>query len=262
MKFRSSMALLMLLPFPAAVAAASYTCVSFEYPPLITAGAEPSGFAVELVRQVFRQMGDEVAVNLYPWERAMAMVKAGQADCIFTIYRSPVREQFLDYSHEMLAQQVVYFFARRQDAPGFNGNLDLVKGIRIGVARQINYGPRFEAFRPRLVIDEASTIEQNFRKLAAGRVDLVPSNLQTAMATLALPAMRDVADAVVRLSPPIEAVPSYIGFSRRRHLSGLRDHFDAELKKFAASDAYRALLEKYQWEGSPVLPIADDGGHR
>ncbi|GAB2879091.1 transporter substrate-binding domain-containing protein [Pseudoduganella ginsengisoli] len=247
MKFLSSLALLVLLPFPAAVTAASYTCVSFEYPPLITGGAEPTGFAVELVRQVFRQMGDDVAVNLYPWERAMAMVKAGQADCIFTIYRSPVREQFLDYSHEVLAQQVVYFFARKQDAPEFNGNMDLVKGVRIGVARQINYGPRFEGFRDRLVIDEASTIEQNFRKLAAGRVDLVPSNLHTAMATLALPGMRDAADTIVRLSPPIEAVPSYIGFSRQRHLSELRDRFDSELKKFFKSDAYRAMLEKYQW---------------
>lgn len=260
MKFLSSLALVVLLPFHATVAAASYACVSFEYPPLIVGGAEPSGFAVELVRQVFRQMGDDVTVTLYPWERAMAMVRVGQADCIFTIYRSPGRERFLDYSHEMVAHQVVYFFARKQGAPVFTGDIELVKGVRIGVARQINYGPRFEEFRARLVVDEASTIEQNFRKLAAGRVDLVPSNLHTAVATLASPGMRDVADTIVRLSPPIEAVPSYIGFSRQRQLSALRDRFDAELKKFTASDAHRALLEKYQLDGAAAVQKTG-GGH-
>ncbi|SFU98762.1 hypothetical protein [Pseudoduganella namucuonensis] len=40
--------------------AESYHCVSFEYPPLISlapGGAEPSGFAVELVKRVFQQLG-------------------------------------------------------------------------------------------------------------------------------------------------------------------------------------------------------------
>lgn len=232
--------------------AASYQCVSFEYPPLISqapGSAEPSGFAVELVRRVFQQLDAEVAITLFPWERAMAKARLGEADCIFTVYRSTEREQFLDYSHELVIAQTIHLYARKQSPPPFHGDLGRLKGLRIGVVRQINYGPKFEQARSGLATDEAANVEQNFRKLAAGRVDLVPSNAATAAATLGLPGLREEAAAIVQLSPPIEVVPSFIAFSKRRQLGPLRDRFDAALKKFAATAEYRHLLEKYQLEG-------------
>ncbi|UUZ54893.1 hypothetical protein LP419_02610 [Massilia sp. H-1] len=61
----------LLLPQRSAWAEA-YQCVSFEYPPLITqrwGSAAPTGFAVELVQRMFRQLGASVTVQLYPWER-------------------------------------------------------------------------------------------------------------------------------------------------------------------------------------------------
>lgn len=239
--------------------AATYHCVSFEYPPLISqapGSAAPSGFAVELVERMFRQLGASVTVQLYPWERAMAKVRMGEADCIFTIYRYPDRELFLDYSEQLVAAQIIYFYARKDAAIAFNGNLDRLQGLRVGVVRQINYGPRFERARPKLAIDTAADIAMNFRKLAAGRVDLVPSNLATAQATLALPAMREEAAAVAQLSPPVDIVPSFIAFSKRRHLATVRDQFDAALKKFKASPEYRHLLEKYGLESSLDLEKA------
>jgi polar amino acid transport system substrate-binding protein len=256
----------LLLLLSSRASAETYHCVSFEYPPLITrpaAGADASGFAVELVKTVFQRLGDEIDIKLYPWERAMALVKLGEADCIFTVFRSPEREQFLDFSHEMVARQVIYFYARRQSGYSFNGNFALLKGARIGVVRQINYGAKFEEARASLTTDEAASIEQNFRKLVAGRVDLVPSNLYTTMATMALPSLHEVADQIVRLSPPLEIVPSYIGFSRKRKLAALRERFDVALKKFAGTDEHRRLLEKYKLEGTlDVNRLLDGDGLR
>lgn len=251
-------ALALLLPQRIAWAEA-YQCVSFEYPPLITqpaGSAAPTGFAVELVQRMFRQLGASVTVQLYPWERAMAKVRLGEADCIFTIYRYPDRELFLDYSEQLVAAQIIYFYARKDANLVFNGNLDLLKGLRVGVVRQINYGPRFEQARPALAIDTAADIAMNFRKLAAGRVDLIPSNLATAEATLALPALHNEAAAIAQLSPPIEIVPSFIAFSKRRQLASLRDKFDVALKRFKATPDYRHLLEKYRLESSLDLQKA------
>jgi polar amino acid transport system substrate-binding protein len=232
--------------------AESYNCVAFDYPPLMQKGrnGQPEGFAVELVTQVFRNLGHVVTVNFYPWSRALLMARTGEADCIFTLYRSNEREQFLDFSREVVARQTVYFYARQDFHFVFNGDLAATGGMRIGVVRGINYGPKFEEARAALHLDESSSIEQNFRKLAIGRVDLVPSNQTTAAAMLARPELHERIGDIVNLPVPIEVVPSFIGFSKLKNLSGLRDNFDDALKKYAGTVEYQQLLGKYKLEST------------
>ena len=257
MKLLLSMVIVILsLPIQSA-RAESYTCVSLEYPPLIQQGRDgrPHGFAVALVEQIFKQLGHTVTIKIYPWSRSLAMIRLGQADCIFTLYRTSEREQFLDYSQEILARQIVYFYAQDNASFSFNGDLKSVKGFRIGVVRGIDYGPKFEGARATLNINEASTVEQNFRKLAVGRVDLIPSNMYTANATIAHPAMQEYKGKFIKLATPIEVVPSYIGFSKTKRLTTLRDRFDVELRKFYLTDEYGRLLKKHQLECTRDLPM-------
>lgn len=246
---------LLLVALPLAAGAETYTCVSFDYPPLISSSpfGQAEGLAVDVVTHVFHRMGHEVRVILYPWGRALALAKQGEADCIFTLYRSPEREQFLDYSHEAIIPQVIYLYARKGVALSFDGDLASLKGFHVGTAHKVHYGPKFEEFRPRLVIDEAPTIEQNFRKLAMGRVDVVPSNLATANATLALRSLQPYADRIVRLSVPVETVLSYIAYPKAKKLNALRDGFDAELRAFTGTAEYHRLLEHYKQDKPPEM---------
>lgn len=257
MKLLLSMVVVILsLPIQSA-RAESYTCVSLEYPPLIQQdlGGRPQGFAVALVKRIFKQLGHSITIKIYPWSRSLAIIRQGQADCIFTIYRTSEREKFLDYSQEILARQIVYFYAQNNTLFSFNGDLKSVEEFRIGIVRGIDYGPKFEAARTTLNINEASTVEQNFRKLAVGRVDLIPSNMYTANAMIALPAMQEYEGKFIKLATPIEVVPSYIGFSKTKKLTTLRDRFDIELKKFYLTDEYGRLLKKYQLECTRDLPM-------
>jgi polar amino acid transport system substrate-binding protein len=246
---------LVMCAFPIIAHSDTYTCVSFEYPPLISQGTNGNaeGLAVAVVSQVFRRMGHDVQVVLYPWGRALALARQGDADCIFTLYRSAEREQFLDYSQEAVIPQIIYLYARKGVTLSFDGDLASLKGFHVGTAHKVHYGPKFEEARPRLVIDEAPTIEQNFRKLALGRVDVVPSNLYTASATLALPSLQPYADRIIRLPVPVETVMSYIAFPKAKKMTALRDSFDAGLRAFMGSGEYRRLLENYRLESTPEL---------
>lgn len=247
MKHWHRLAVLAFAGLPLAVFGETYTCVSFEYPPLVhqSENGPPQGLAVEIVDRIFRNMGDTMRIEVFPWARALAMASRGNADCIFTLYHAPERERYFDYSNETLIPQIVYFYARRGVLVDFDGDMASIKGFSVGTAHQINYGPKFEQARSRLNIDEAPTIEQNFMKLARGRVDLVPSNLYTASSTLALASMKDYADRIVKLPVPVESVMSYIAFPKSRKLNRLRDRFDAELRKFVLSDEYHHLLQRY-----------------
>ena len=253
MNYKHSLALLALASCSLCAYAEQFTCVSFEYPPLIHRGMDgrPEGLAVDIVGAVFKQMGHSMTVELYPWGRSLASIQAGEKDCIFTLYRSAEREQFLDYSTESIVPQIVYFYAKKGSSASFNGDLGALNGLRIGTAYKVNYGPKFEEMRARLNIDEAPTIEQNFKKLAIGRVDLVPSNLYTATSTMEQPGMKELADNIVKLPVPIENVPSYIGFAKSRKLAALRNSFDIEFRKFVASGEYKRLLDKYKLADTP-----------
>jgi polar amino acid transport system substrate-binding protein len=209
------------------------------------AGGPPQGLAVEVVDRVFRNMGDTMRVEIFPWARALALASQGNADCIFTLYHAPERERYFDYGNETLIPQIVYFYARKGVLVDFDGDMASIQGFSVGTAHQINYGPKFEQARQRLNIDEAPTIEQNFMKLARGRVDLVPSNLYTASSTLALASMQGYADRIVKLPVPVESVMSYIAFPKSRKLAALRDRFDATLRKFVLSGEYLRLLQRY-----------------
>jgi len=235
--------------------ATNYRCVSLDYPPLIARGAngQGEGLAVDIVRAVFARMGHTLSVEVYPWGRALALVKLGERDCVFTIFHSDERARFLDFSKESIIPQIIYFYARNDSTLGFDGDLQALAGHPIGTVLSINYGAKFEAVRPALAIKEVATLDQNFRKLALGRIDLTLSNLYTASHTLGNPANAQLAAGIVKLPLAIDSVPSYIAFAKPRHLTALRERFDLELKAYIASGAYRRLLEQYHIEVTPEL---------
>jgi len=247
--------LALVLGAPLQAVAGSYLCVTLDYPPLIQKGSDgqAEGLAVEVVTRVFHQLGHTVKIEIYPWGRALAMARNGLADCVFTIYQSPEREEFLDFSRESIIPQIVYLYTRKDSSVQFNGDLHALKGLRVGTAYKVNYGPKFEQARAWLDIQEAPDIEVNFRKLAMGRVDVVPSNLYTATSTLALPSLHPYAGRVSKLPTPIENVASHIAFSKAKNLTVLRDAVDVELKRTIASGIYPTLLRKYGIEQTPEL---------
>ena len=75
-----------------------------------------------------------------------------------------------------------------------------------------------------------------------GRVDLVPSDIFVAEHTIH---QLGLTLEVERLSRPIQSVPSYIGFSKRRGLLVLRDQFDRQLSEMKANGAYAAILRRH-----------------
>jgi len=63
----------------------TYNCVSTEFPPLTMEdqNGKASGFVVESVTIVFKNLGQNIHVGIYPLARALSMIKSEQSDCIF-----------------------------------------------------------------------------------------------------------------------------------------------------------------------------------
>lgn len=237
-----------LLPLLAAaslsLAAAEYHLVTLEYPPFeYQEGGEVRGVAVDLVREAFSRMGDTVSIKVLPWPRVLWLVENGAADGFFTTYRVPERERWADYSHEELVPQVTSLFSLRDAKIPYHGNLAELSGHPVGVVMKVSYGAKFDqAVQGRVLsrVLESVDGETNFRQLFAGRVDIIASNRDGARFIL----RRMGKDGEVReLKPPLENVPSYIAFSKRKHLAALRDRFDRVLREMKADGTWARLAK-------------------
>ncbi|EKD37360.1 MAG: hypothetical protein ACD_75C01155G0001, partial [uncultured bacterium] len=167
---------------------------------------------------------------------------AGKADAIFTAYRNAEREQFLEYSEEVLMAQELFFYKKKGSPFQFDGRIASIHNARIGIVSTISYGQAFDKYRQFIRLDKANQLTHSFQKLAKGRIDLLPSNYNVAEYTIK---KMGIEQQVERLPQLIESVPSYIAFSKKRDLHSLREQFDEELRKMKITGEYSQLLQKH-----------------
>lgn len=205
---------------------------------------QAEGVAVDIVRKIMGNLGHKVDVSVYPWARALEMVKVGEADAIFTAYKTPERETFSYYSNNVSIPQVISFYVVPDSPVTFDGDLAKLKGRKIGVVSTISYGKIFDDMCDQLNIDRTDNLELNFKKLEIGRLDMLVSNIYVGDWTIKQMGM---SGRFKRLPQQVQSVDSYIGFSKAKGQGheALRDAFDKELDNLIAEGIYAAIMLKY-----------------
>lgn len=238
--------------------AGDYRFVSLEFAPLIFTDdrGQPAGAAVEIVTETMRRLGHSVDIKVMPWSRALGLVRQGKADAIFTAYKNREREVFLDYMKEILVPQVISLYVKKGSPRKYTGDINELKGMTIGTLNTISYGEKFDTAKDKLKLrtERVETLEENFRKLAAGRLDYVISNRYSGELTVeTLKLMRDV----VELPKAVEMTPSFVAFSKKRKLVPLRDAFDREIVEMRRSGRYQAILDKYRVRAPAIETLTE-----
>jgi len=232
-----------------------YKLATFNFPPYeYDVDGVAHGIAVDLVRRVMRNLGHEVDIQVLPWARALAEAESGEVAAVFTAYKTPERERYLDYSREVLIGQTVSLFARAGSPVDFSGRLHDLAGATIGVVNAMSYGPSFDAAANTGVLkylERTSDSRTNLQQLVSQRVDLVVSNRCVALDLLN---QMQATAAVQELALPVESVSSYIAFTKATDMSGLRDAFDRELRAIKADGTYdRAVADRC---ATPMASVA------
>lgn len=247
MKWKILGLMLMATGFVAGEAAAEeFHFVTLSFPPLEFEEPDKkvTGAAVEVVREVMKSISHSVTIELLPWPRALSAVKDGNADAIFTAYRTPEREKFLEYSHEVLVPQVVSLYIKKGSGRTFTGDFQELAPYVIGILSTISYGRGFDAAREKykLKTDRVDNLELNFKKLVAGRLDYVISNRYSAQYVInALGIEKDVQE----LTVPVEVTPSFVGFAKTPRATKLIEAFDAGLRELKRNGRYDAIMERF-----------------
>lgn len=233
--------------FPSAspAGAAMYRLVTLEYPPYeYSENGQIKGIAVEILKETFKIMGHEVNIEIWPWARSIEMVKNGEADGIFTFFKSSEREGFVHFSKEMIVNQKISLWVKKGSKIEFNGDLSSLHKFSFGVVRKTSYGDKFDnAVKDgTLKVYEAYTIEECIKQLVNNRIDIWVSNNDGALFELKKYGLNSD---VKKLMPPIQDTPSYVAFSKKRNHEVLRNDFDKALAKLKKSGKYDEIMKKY-----------------
>jgi len=152
--------------------------VTTDAPPFnMLDGEAASGIATDILREVLQQAGLDYHIEFLPWPRALLHVKQAPNTLIYTISRTPEREQQYEWIGPFARHQGFFYkLSSRTDIR--LASLQDVRKYRVATVRgdaQTDLMLKLDIVDPdllQLVSDGDTTI----RLLLAGRVDLVIGN--------------------------------------------------------------------------------------
>jgi polar amino acid transport system substrate-binding protein len=219
--------------------AATLTAYADESPPYhFTDRGQAVGIATDLLRAACVAAAIDCKIVILPWARAVFLAKSQPDAMVFSIVRRPDLEK--DYLWVSPVITEAMWLYGHPDAPA-PADLQAVHQQRIGA---INGGSAIDLLRaagvPNTAIDAANSIDANFKKFAARRVDYIVDTeirFNTELARNPLPFK-----AVKQLK--LQDVTSYFAMNQKSDpatVQALRAAFD----KLRANKVLEQLTRKY-----------------
>lgn len=139
------------------------------------------GIAVEAAQELFRRVGLQSETVIYPYERCLHQMRAGERDVLLMVKKTPEREQFMLFSDVAATDpQLIYYATDRMTDFNWNAWEDL-KPYTVGGVQGFNYGDFGDAAKAHGISTEMIASDaQNIKKLLNGRIDLIILNRSTA----------------------------------------------------------------------------------
>ncbi len=218
--------------------------VAEELPPFeFLQNNEPVGINVDIAKTIFKKMRVPIVINIMPWKRAWSFIEGGLADAVFSTSHKIDREPYLIYpTEEMWTANYVFFVKKANKKPNFTGYAD-AKNLTVGITRGNSYNEDF--FKANLLLEASTDLETNIRKLAGGRIDLVPIDKEVGLATLKkLNLQNDITYYDVILFSKKYYMP-FAKNSTYPNIQQIAEQFEQELIKLKASGEYDKIRSKW-----------------
>ncbi len=223
----------------------------YSPPAVIEKEGMVTGFATEIVQEALRRMDIEFHITVMPWKRALFMTRYGKADAIFYAVKNAEREEWFYYPDEPLVRETTILVKRSSDTISVTtDNLDYRK-YRLGVGRGYHYGPQVDIFLRKSSfgsVEEATSINLNFKKLLEDRIDFFLADLNIIryyMKTIPRKGVDLVTD--TKGNPVIlDSVDSYLAFSKETVKPDMVKRFSSVLKEMKTDGSYDKILRSYR----------------
>jgi polar amino acid transport system substrate-binding protein len=229
---------------PASAAQRLVACGHPIYPPLSwDQHGQLTGVAPDVVLRLFGELGYEVQLDVRGnWKRCLREAKNGQVDIVVSAYITADRLSYLSYATEYVLDDPVAVFVNRQHSFPFQ-RLEDLEGRTAGLLLGDSFGDRFDHFVAHYGrIEWVSRGEQNFTKLALGRIDYMPLGRETGrLQSLKL----NLSTQIMPLSGALTTEHYYIAVRRGGELEQYLPRINQRLRELRADGTLAQLKRRY-----------------
>ncbi|MBB1326449.1 transporter substrate-binding domain-containing protein [Pseudoalteromonas sp. SR45-1] len=207
---------------------------TLDWPPYIGNNVCNKGWVYQFSIALLNSKGYSVYIEFLPWARAVRNVELGRADILMPEYfiedtapsdyvDGKTRRELLGLSNSFKGGEIA-FLKRKGDTDHFTGNLNSLKGLKIGVVRGYQNTPEFDAMMDNGEFEVIASVDdlQLVKLLTAKRVDLVigdPQALKSSVdySSLTKPEKQSLLSSIEQESIPLQYNSLYFAISKRAH---------------------------------------------
>jgi len=204
-----------------------------------------TGQLVDIVNEAFLRIGHPIKIRLMPWARCLKEARLGNIDGVFSSFKLQEREAFLTFTDIPIITQVEAFFVRADSELKFDGNLTKLKNVKIGVIRGTSYGDKIDNVINDGTwknVQKSNNIDSMIAMLVEQRFDLMPSYRHVALSAAK---RAGVIDNIKELSPSVDAIPSYLAFSKKHDCSEVIKAFNKAIEEMIKDGTFDSITNKY-----------------
>lgn len=176
-----------------------------------------NGIDVDIITELFTRVNRPFTIECLPWKRAMLYIQTGNADALFSAYKTPERENFATFLHLPNHTSIFNAFIRH-DSPLIYQKIQDFYGKKIAISSGFSVNPEFDLAKSegKFIISESKSIEIGIRMLLLGRVDIY-INGKTAVLSKALE--MGVSDKILTMAKPMhKPKPAYLIISKSANI--------------------------------------------
>ncbi|MCL7943985.1 transporter substrate-binding domain-containing protein [Marinobacter sp. ATCH36] len=183
-----------------------------HWPPYMENTPPHYGMISRIVSLAFGKNDRPVTYGFFPWSRAKLLAEKGFWDGSVAWTCRPELLRYFHFSDPIVEHNYVLFYRKDKDFDW--AEVEDLESNRIGLTQDYNYGDEFEeAVAAGTISTEVTTSdESNFRKLAAGRIDLFP--MEPAVGIEMLKTL-NLDDKITFHTTPLQSDYLYLVLSRR-----------------------------------------------
>lgn len=220
-------------------------------PPLkyLDQAGNPTGLDVDIISRIFGTLSQPFRIELIDsGARLNRSAREGRYDMLLSYSYRPEREAYLIYPAESHIIHSWYFFVRKEERGRIQfGRLEDLKPWRLGLTRDFAYTPEINAIEgdSSWQVQVVSMNMLQLRKLAQGRIDVVPMQLASAFAQIHAEGLEGKLDYLPR---PIRSSTYFNVWCKARADAGtpaLMRAYDAELRRMKEDGRLRGIYAKY-----------------
>ncbi len=199
------------------------------------------GSAIEITTMALKRIRLPYEIrHVGPFSSVLSAAQRGEVDIVAELKNTPERRAYLAFSEVPIFTNPVAVFIRSDQVMAFNGRDDLI-GLRGGITTANKFGGGLDEFIvSRLAVESAGRIEQNFDKLARGRINYFINSYYPALSYL----IREGRETDFKVLQPFVAISeNFVGWSKASPCIGKLQEFDAALTRMVRSGEVRRILD-------------------